>query len=113
VYLNIWIALLVLLLPEIIFIYRNFLEYLSPFFLATALLAALSLLVFFFSGQLVFSPDQRYFISGIFWTLLFIIFYFLYDLSPVFLLILFFFPSYYLFYHYFYRFESVYKTQSE
>jgi len=113
VYLNIWIALLVLLLPEIIFIYRNFLEYLSPLFLTTALLAALSLLVFFFSGQLVFDPDQRYFISGIFWTLLFVIFYFLYDLSPVFLLILFFFPSYYQFYHYFYRFESVYKTQSE
>ena len=112
-YLQIWITLLVLLLPEIIFIYRNFLEYLPPFFLTTSFLAALSLLVLFFSGQLVFSPDQSYYTSGIFWTLLFIIFYLLFDLPVTILLIILLFSSYYLFYHYFYRHESIFTIQSD
>jgi hypothetical protein len=112
IFLQIWMTMGVLLLPEIFYIYRNFMNYVKLDFLTIHLLAAVSLLIFLFSSQLVFRLDQKNFTSSILGILLFIVFYLLFDLPATFLLILLLFSSYYLFYHYFYRYESEYKMQS-
>lgn len=112
-YLQIWIAMGVLLLPEIIFIYRNFMRYENPVFLTVHLISAGSILIFLFSSQLFFRIDQKNFTSSIFWILLFVVFYLLFDLPATILLIILLFSSYYLFYHYFYRHESIFTIQSD
>ncbi len=111
-YLQIWMTMGVFLLPEIFFIYRNYVKYVKLDFLTIHLLAAVSVLIFLFSSQLVYRLDQKNFTSSIMGILLFIVFYLLFDLPATFLLILLLFSSYFLFYHYFYRYESEYKIQS-
>lgn len=113
IFLQAWLTTLILLLPEIIYIFKNYLDFASPSFLIIHLLAAVSLLIFLFSCLLILSIDQEKFTIGIFLVMVIAVFYILFDLSVIFLLIIQLFTSYYLFYHYFYRYEPEYNLQNE
>ena len=113
IYLQIWVTTLILLLPEIIYIYRNFMKLINPIILTIDLVAALSLLVFLFSSQLIFNIDQRRFINTVFGILICIVFYLLFDLPVTILFIVLLSSSFFFFYSYFYHYEPEYESQAD
>jgi hypothetical protein len=112
IYIQLWLTSLILLSPEVIFLFRNFMIFKGPVFLTIHVLAGFSLLFSLFGWLLIFDMDQKKFINLIFWVLVIIVFYLLFDLPAIILLIIFLVSSYSIYYLYFYRYEPVYEHQA-
>ncbi len=108
IWLNILIAMIIFVLPEIIYILKNYNEYVSIFSLIFFLLNGVSFLMICFVYLLKTGLDQKNFIIRFYFGFLFLIILILFDVPLVLLSIVFLILSYVIFKLYFYRYENVF-----
>jgi len=108
IWLNILMVIIIFVLPEIVYIFRNYNEYVSVFSLIIFLLNGVSFLMFCFVYLLKTRLDQKKFIMRFYFGFLIFIILILFDTPVILLSIVFLISSFILFNLYFYKYENVF-----
>ena len=105
---QVFIVLVILCLPEIIIIYRNFFDLVNAGSLSIHVFNALSILLFIYASQVNFNFDLQKFIIRLFWGSIILVLILLFDFSSAIMSIIFSTLSVYLYRKGYYIFENVF-----
>jgi hypothetical protein len=106
------ILLIMLTLPEIIIIYRNFSQLVHAGFISLYIINGLMILLLLYAYLLYFKIDLKTYIIRIFWGSLILVFLLLFDVPAYILLIILGSATFYFYFRGFYSFEMIYdQTQ--
>jgi len=103
------IVLLIFLLPETVFIFKNFIDYISLFNLFIIILSGILILLLMYSILIYYNYNLQDFITRIFWGSLLLVFLFLFDFPTYLFLSLVGFFTLLLFYKGYYKFEAIFN----
>jgi hypothetical protein len=110
--LQVLFVLIILCLPEIIIIYRNFFDIIDTGTLSIHLINALSILLFLYASLVYFNFDLQKFIIRLFWGGIFIVMILLFDFPAAIMCIIFSALSVYLYSKGYYTFETVFGQKN-
>ena len=108
---QVFIVLIILCLPEIIIIYRNFIDVVTAGSLSIHVLNALSILLFLYAAQVYFNFDLQKFIIRLFWGSIILVLILLFDFPSALMCIIFCALSVYLYSKGYYTFETVFDQK--
>jgi hypothetical protein len=108
---QVFITLIILCMPEIIIIYRNFFDVITAGSLSIHVLNALSILLFLYAAQVYFNFDLQKFIIRLFWGSIILVLILLFDFPSALMFIIFCALSFYLYRKGYYTFETVFDQK--
>jgi len=105
---QVFMVLIILCLPEIIIIYRNFFDIIPTGSLSIHIFNALSILLFMYASLVYFNFDLQKFIIRLFWGSIVLVLILLFDFPPALMCMTFYALSVYLYSKGYYTFETVF-----
>jgi hypothetical protein len=106
------VVMIILCLPEIIIIYRNFYDIIPVGSLSIHVFNGLSILLFLYAAQLYLNSDLQKFITRLFWGSIILVLILLFDFPSILMCIIFCTLSVYLYNKGYYSFETVFDQKN-